>query len=103
MSILRSCISLSLRAPLRTAMVQRVAVRSMATSPLRFSEHHTPVIQGSGPKAGEIGTDDQQSTGLERFELMGQLEGVDVFDMTPLDASRPGTMKDPIIVQSMVC
>lgn len=102
MSILRSSISLSLRAPMRAAMAQRMAVRSMATTPVRFSEHHAPVIQGAGPKPGEIGTDEQQSTGLERFELMGRLEGIDVFDMSPLDASRPGTMKDPIVVQSLV-
>jgi len=49
-----------------------------------------------------MGTDESQSTGLERFELMGRLQGVDVFDMSPLDASRPGTMKNPIKVQSMV-
>ena len=59
-------------------------------------------IQGEGTKPGTMGTDESQSTGLERFELMGRLQGVDVFDMSPLDASRPGTMKNPIKVQSMV-
>ena len=73
MSFLRSSITPSLRASLRTASIQRVAMRSIATTPLRFSEHHAPIIQG-----------------------------VDVFDMSPLDASRPGTMKNPIKVQSMV-
>lgn len=28
------------------------------------------------------------------------MEGVDVFDMTPLDASRLGTLQDPITVRS---
>lgn len=102
MSFLRSSITPSLRASLRTASIQRVAMRSIATTPLRFSEHHSPIIQGEGTKPGTMGTDESQSTGLERFELMGRLQGVDVFDMSPLDASRPGTMKNPIKVQSMV-
>ena len=45
-------------------------------------------------------TDLEQATGLERLEILGKMEGVDIFDMTPLDASRLGTMKDPIIVRS---
>ena len=31
-----------------------------------------------------------QSTGLERFEILGKMQGIDVFDMKPLDASRKG-------------
>jgi hypothetical protein len=60
------------------------------------------IIQGEGAKPGEVPTDENQSTGLERFELLGRLQGVDVFDMKPLDASRAGTVKDPIVVQSLV-
>lgn len=37
---------------------------------------------------------------MERLEILGKMEGVDIFDMTPLDASRKGTMKDPIFVRS---
>mgnify|MGYP001940890713 FL=1 len=102
MSFLRSSIASTLRAPLRSATAPRVAVRAISTSPLRFSEHQAPIIQGEGPKPGEIASDEQQSTGLERFELMGRLQGVDVFDMSPLDASRQGTVANPIKVQSMV-
>jgi cytochrome c oxidase subunit 5b len=36
-------------------------------------------------------TDLEQSTGLERLEILGKMQGVDVFDMSPLDASRKGT------------
>lgn len=43
-----------------------------------------------------------QATGLERFELLGKLEGVDVFDMKPLEVNRLGTMADPIAVYSLV-
>ncbi|KAL9101874.1 MAG: hypothetical protein Q9163_002919 [Psora crenata] len=41
-----------------------------------------------GAEPGTIPTDLEQSTGLERFEILGKMQGVDVFDMRPLDASR---------------
>jgi len=37
-----------------------------------------------------VPTDLEQSTGLERLEILGKMEGVDIFDMRPLDASRLG-------------
>lgn len=36
-------------------------------------------------------TDLEQATGLERLEILGKMQGVDIFDMSPLDASRKGT------------
>jgi cytochrome c oxidase subunit 5b len=53
-----------------------------------------------GAKPGTVPTDAEQSTGLERLEILGKMQGVDVFDMKPLDSSRVGTMEDPIIVNS---
>jgi len=53
-----------------------------------------------GAPVGSIPTDLNQSTGLERLELLGKMQGVDIFDMRPLDASRKGTMEDPIVVKS---
>lgn len=61
-----------------------------------------PVIQGEGAKPGEVATDENQATGLERLELLGRLEGVDVFDMQPLESDRRGTKKDPIMIKSLV-
>lgn len=55
---------------------------------------------GAGAKPGEIPTDLEQATGLERLELLGKLEGIEVFDLKPLDASRKGTMENPIEVES---
>jgi cytochrome c oxidase subunit 5b len=46
---------------------------------------------GPGAKPGTVPTDIEQATGLERFEILGKMEGVDIFDMKPLDASRKGT------------
>lgn len=43
-----------------------------------------------GAKAGTIPTDFSQATGLERLELIGKMQGIDIFDMRPLDASRKG-------------
>jgi len=43
-----------------------------------------------GASEGTVPTDLEQATGLERFEIMGKMQGVDVFDMKPLDASRKG-------------
>lgn len=45
---------------------------------------------------------EQQATGLERFELLGKLEGVDVFDMKPMEMTRIGTVQDPIPIYSLV-
>ncbi|KAF9003974.1 cytochrome c oxidase polypeptide IV [Cyathus striatus] len=59
-----------------------------------------PQLYGSGGKAGEVPTDVEQATGLERLQLLGELEGVSVFDESALDASRVGTKADPIRVLS---
>ncbi len=43
-----------------------------------------------GAPPGTVPTDLEQATGLERFEILGKMQGIDVFDMKPLDASRKG-------------
>ncbi|KAI4710064.1 hypothetical protein J4E89_005296 [Alternaria sp. Ai002NY15] len=53
-----------------------------------------------GAQPGTVPTDAEQATGLERLEILGKMQGVDIFDMRPLDASRLGTMEDPITVNS---
>lgn len=77
-------------------------VAAFSTSVARKAGGGPPIIQGEGAKPGEIPSDESQSTGLERFELLNKLQGVDVFDMSPLPADRLGTKKDPITVQSLV-
>lgn len=61
-----------------------------------------PQLYGEGGKTGSVPTDLEQATGLERLQLMGELEGVKVFDDAPLDSSRIGTKKDPVLVPSYV-
>jgi hypothetical protein len=79
--------------------------RSLSISAIRRSDDHhaaAPSIYGVGAKPGEIPTDEAQSTGLDRVQVLGLLEGVDVFDLEPLDSSRIGTLADPIKVLSVV-
>ena len=85
----------------RLRIASAAAPRHFSTS-LRIMASGPPVIQGEGAKPGEVPSDEQQATGLERFELLGRLQGVDVFDMEPLESHRLGTTKEPIIVQSLV-
>jgi cytochrome c oxidase subunit 5b len=44
-----------------------------------------------GGQPGQVPSDLEQATGLERLEILGKMQGVDIFDMKPLDASRKGT------------
>ncbi len=46
---------------------------------------------GPGAPVGTIPTDLEQSTGLERLEILGKMQGIDIFDMRPLPADRVGT------------
>lgn len=47
---------------------------------------------GPGAAVGTVPTDLEQATGLERLEILGKMQGIDIFDMKPLDASRKGTV-----------
>jgi hypothetical protein len=80
-------------------------LRALSTSAIRRSDDHhasAPTIFGVGAKPGETPTDQSQSTGLDRVQVLGLLEGVDVFDLEPLDSSRIGTLADPVKVFSAV-
>jgi len=49
-----------------------------------------------GAASGTVPSDLEQATGLERLEILGKMQGVDIFDMKPLDASRKGTCSRPL-------
>ncbi|KAL9933164.1 hypothetical protein V8E36_007882 [Tilletia maclaganii] len=112
--IARQLASLALRSPAVAAATSsfsaaRVAApRTAASASIRALSSSAvmrasgpPVIQGEGSPDGEVPSDEAQATGLERFELLGRLDGVDVFNLKPLDASRVGTVKQPITVESL--
>ncbi|BCS29156.1 cytochrome c oxidase subunit IV [Aspergillus puulaauensis] len=106
----RTAIALSRRAPVRA-----LSVRPFSSSIVRSNQNKwQPKQEGKilpfeeikteedlippGAKSGSIPTDIEQATGLERLELIGKMQGIDIFDMRPLDASRKGTLDNPIIV-----
>ena len=91
--------TLATRSATRTPLV---ALRPFTTTLRSSSGAQIPQIFGSGSKPGEVPTDQSQATGLERFQLLGELEGVSAFDMEPLDSSRVGTAENPIKVMSLV-
>jgi len=77
-------------------------LRALSTTTPRFSGPAPPALFGEGAKPGEIPSDEQQATGLERFQLLGEMQGVEAFDLEPLDSSRVGTLEDPVKVFSLV-
>ena len=78
-------------------------VRTLAVSAVRRSSAPAPPLFPPGAKDGEVPTDELHATGLERLQLLGEKEGVKVFDYDALDSSRIGTLADPIKVFSWVC
>jgi cytochrome c oxidase subunit 5b len=77
-------------------------IRPFSTTLPVSSGPPAPQLFGEGGKAGEVPSDIEQATGLERLQLLGELEGIDVFDESPLDASRIGTKANPVLVPSYV-
>ena len=77
-------------------------IRPFSTSLPVSSGPPAPQLFGEGGKVGQVPSDVEQATGLERLQLLGELEGVDVFDDSPLDASRIGTKSNPVLVPSYV-
>jgi cytochrome c oxidase subunit 5b len=77
-------------------------IRPFSTTLSVSSGPPAPQLFGEGGKPGEVPSDLEQATGLERLQLLGEIEGIDVFDESPLDASRIGTKANPILVPSYV-
>ena len=97
----RAAMAPALRRGLATSAVRRDASSTPTTKVKAFHEIKTvDDLRGPGAATGTVPTDVEQSTGMERLEILGKMEGVDVFDMRPLDASRLGTMENPVLVRS---
>lgn len=78
------------------------SVRALAVSAVRRSGDPAPPLYPPGAKTGEVPVDDVHATGLERLQVLGEKEGIKVFDYEPLDSSRIGTLADPVKVFSWV-
>ncbi|TFY83292.1 hypothetical protein EWM64_g722 [Hericium alpestre] len=88
----------------RNVAVPSTALRALSTSAVcRSDAHHASALPifGPGAKPGAVPTDQEQSTGLDRVQVLGNLQGIEVFDLEPLDASRIGTLADPVKVFSV--
>ncbi|KAK5655281.1 hypothetical protein OQA88_5848 [Cercophora sp. LCS_1] len=99
----RAAVAPALRRSLATTVVRRDAVSESSgqTKIKQFHEIKTADdLLGPGAAPSTVPTDVEQATGLERLEILGKMEGVDIFDMRPLDASRKGTLENPILVRS---
>jgi len=53
-----------------------------------------------GAPVGTVPTDLNQATGLERLELLGKMQGIDIFDTKVPVLEKKGTMEEPIIAKS---
>lgn len=105
LNAMQSVLRVARPASLAIRAARSSSVRTIATSAARRSEDHlafAPTLFGPGAKKGEVATAENQSTGLDRVESLGLLQGVEVWDQNPLDSSRIGTKKDPIKVISYV-
>ncbi|KAI0342836.1 cytochrome c oxidase polypeptide IV [Trametopsis cervina] len=78
------------------------AVRRAADHHDHHDHHESPIpsLFPPGSQPGQVPTDISHATGLERLQVLGETEGVKVFDFEPLDASRVGTLDAPIKVFS---
>ncbi|KAL6921573.1 hypothetical protein ACHAPO_004736 [Fusarium lateritium] len=85
---------------LKGTSIDNNAVDSLNGAPRNLEIQTEEDLFGPGAAPGTVPTDLEQATGLERLEILGKMEGVDIFDMRPLEATRLGTMKDPIMVRS---
>mgnify|MGYP001598731644 CR=1 FL=1 len=91
----------TLRAAARPLVRAPVARTFTALAP-RFSDHQEPQIFGAGGKPGEVPTDLDQATGIERFELLYKLKGEEAFSTQPLEVLQMGTLTAPVEVFSLV-
>ncbi|KAL1861380.1 Cytochrome c oxidase subunit 4 [Diaporthe australafricana] len=101
----RAAVAPALRRTFATSMIRQNAPNNTPAKSEKSSKTLSDVktiddLVGPGAKPGTVPTDLEQSTGIERLEILGKMEGVDIFDMKPLDASRKGTLKEPILVRS---
>ncbi|EGS17882.1 cytochrome c oxidase polypeptide-like protein [Thermochaetoides thermophila DSM 1495] len=96
----RAAVAPALRRTLATTAVRRNQVPERKFKSLSEVKTDEDLI-GPGAQPGTVPTDLEQATGLERLEILGKTEGVDVFDMRPLDASRKGTLDNPIPVRGV--
>lgn len=105
----RSAVRPAVKAATRSASRSSFAsIRTISTTPSRFSDSHGHIksgdqdLFGPGAKVGEVPSEVDQATGLERLELLAEMQGQKLFDEEPLPAEFIGTNEKPVMVYSLV-
>lgn len=107
-SAIRSAARPALRAVSRSATT---SIRTISTTQIRLSDHgheHKEIVPGHaklfgpGAPAGQVPTEAEQATGLDRLELLAEMQGEKLFDEEPLPAEFTGTKENPVLVYSLV-
>lgn len=94
------------RTALRQLRLAPQAVRPFSSA-CRLQSTNLPDVKDAsdliptGAERGSMPTDLEQSTGLERLEILSKMAGVDVFDMQPIKFNKLGTVKEPIMIDSL--
>lgn len=109
-SAIRSAARPAFRAVSRSAAT---SIRAISTTQTRLSadhgHEHKEIVSGQsklfgpGAPAGQVPTEAEQSTGLDRLELLAEMQGEKLFDEEPLSAEFTGTKENPVLVYSLVC
>ncbi|KAI5951482.1 COX4 [Candida jiufengensis] len=96
------CLSTSRILANKTADYASEATRKVKTAQDLQEVTGPASLIGPGSKPGVIPTDLDQATGLQRLELLGKREGIDVFDMEMPITEGKGTMADPFLVPTYI-
>lgn len=76
------------------------ASRALSVSARVLSGGGETIVVGKGSSGGEVPTNQTQATGIERMQVIGEMEGNAFIDMDPLVITRMGTLKAPLLVKS---
>ena len=69
-----------------TRSIPKISTLTQHKTEIKSAEDLLP----PGAEPGTVPTDLEQATGLERLEILGKMQGVDIFDMKPLPSDRVG-------------
>ncbi|CAH1760779.1 7443_t:CDS:2 [Entrophospora sp. SA101] len=86
----KSCAVVAASSPQTQQQLMKRSVRTFSALGPRFSA-----------KPGTVPSEVEQSTGLERLEILAKLDGVDIFDDNPLPVASFGTKTNPVIVKAV--
>lgn len=102
----RSAPSLAARRTIASSAILRSAKPQEGLTDTKVSRN---LEEATGPNAlfgpgttekGAQPTSFEIATGIDRLETLAKLEGIELFDMAPLEQDRKGTPSDPYVIDS---